>query len=103
MTHKQFLANIKQLAVMCGWMVYYTVDPRHSPAGFPDLILLRDKCMVVAELKVQHYISSRDTWRLDDLKPEQYEWMLAFREITEDVYLWTETDEDWAEIQEVLR
>lgn len=100
MTHKQFLASIKQLAVLRGWMVYYTFNARHSPAGFPDLILLRGKRMVVVELKVWHYIKARDKWRLDTLKPEQYEWLEAYREITDDVFLWT--PEDWDEIELVL-
>lgn len=99
-THKQFLATIKELAVLGSWMVYYTVDARHSPAGFPDLVLLQGSRMVVVELKVWHYIQARDTWRLDGLKPEQYEWLVAFSQITTEVYLWT--PEDFEEAKEVL-
>ena len=38
-------------AVALGWLVYHTHDSRHSPEGFPDLILVREPRLIIAELK----------------------------------------------------
>lgn len=92
-THKQFQQAVIETARHAGFeFVYHTFDSRHSPAGFPDLVMLKEKVMIVAELKIPP----------DQLKPEQYFWLLAFSMITEHVYLWNPCDEDWQEIQEVL-
>jgi len=37
-----------------GWRVYFTYRSRRSPAGFPDLVLVRPPRLVIAELKREH-------------------------------------------------
>ena len=40
-----FQARVLQLAKATGWSHYHTHDSRKSPAGFPDLVLWRDRVM----------------------------------------------------------
>lgn len=95
-TEREFQQQILDLAKMLKWMGYFTWSSRHSPAGFPDLILLKDRVMVVAELKAK---DARG--KIGQLTPEQYEWLEAFMEITPFVYLWY--PEDIEEIAKCLR
>ena len=77
-----------------GWeFIYHTWNSIHSPPGFPDLILLKEGRLVVAELKVGK----------NNLTAEQYFWLVEFSWNTDDVYVWWDTDEDWKEITEVLK
>jgi hypothetical protein len=46
----QFQRQVTDLATLLGWSWYHTHDSRRSPAGFPDLVLWRDR-VVFAELK----------------------------------------------------
>ena len=86
-----FQQAIIELAMLSGFEhIYHTWDSRNSPAGFPDLIMLKGKRMIVVEVKVKEPLSA-----------EQYFWLLAFRDITKEVFLWTL--DDWDEIEEVLR
>jgi hypothetical protein len=50
MTEAQFQAQVVQLAGLLGWSWYHTHDSRRSPAGFPDLVLWRER-VIFAELK----------------------------------------------------
>ena len=89
--HKQLRMNIEQLAKLSGFdHVYFTWDSRHSPAGFPDMILLKEGRMIVCELKAGR----------DNLSPEQYFWLMEFTKVTPEVYVWW--PEDWDEIVEVI-
>lgn len=88
---EHFQQQIIDLARYRGYdLIYHTHDSRHSPSGFPDLILLKEERMIVAELKVGK----------NKLSPEQYEWLVAFSKITRDVFVWY--PEDWDEIFEVV-
>lgn len=88
---QQFQQAIIDLARLSGFEhIYHTWDSRNSPAGFPDLIMLKGKRMIIAEIKVGAPLSA-----------EQYFWLLAFLKITDEVYLWT--PEDWEEIEQILR
>ena len=51
-SEKEFMAEVIAFAKRHGWLVYHTHDSRKSEKGFPDLILLKDLRLVVAELKV---------------------------------------------------
>lgn len=51
MTEKQFQAQVEQLARMQGWLVYHTYRSTRSPAGFPDLFMVRGQIAIAAELK----------------------------------------------------
>jgi hypothetical protein len=47
----QFQAQVVELAEWLGWRTYHTFDSRRSNPGFPDLTLVRDGRLVMAELK----------------------------------------------------
>jgi hypothetical protein len=50
-TEKQFQASVVAEAKLRGWRCWYVHDSRHSPAGWPDLTLIRGERLVFAELK----------------------------------------------------
>ena len=90
-TEKEFQAAVIALAKRCGWVHYHTHDSRRSVAGFPDLILLRER-LVVVELK--RSAKEKPT-------PAQEQWLASFRAAGVDARLWT--PELWSEIEETLR
>jgi len=71
MSEAQLLDAVRALATTLGWRIYHTHDSRRSPAGFPDLVLVRDTRLVVAELK-----STRGRYG-----PGQVEWLDAFNAV----------------------
>jgi len=50
-TEKQFEAQVKDLAKLFRWKYYHTWRSIHSPAGFPDCVMIRDGLIIFAELK----------------------------------------------------
>lgn len=46
------------------WSVYFTHDSRGSPPGFPDLVLVKEECLIFVELKTETGVVSCDqkTW-----------------------------------------
>lgn len=75
-----------------GWRAYHTHDSRHSAAGFPDLVLVRER-IVYAELKTTK----------GKLSPSQAAWMEALRAAGGEVYLWRPCCWNSGEIEAVLR
>lgn len=71
MTEAQLQEAIVQAAKPLGWLVYHTFDSRHSAAGFPDLVLVRGRRIIFAELK--------DAKRKADL--EQLEWLFRLERV----------------------
>src|SRR5690349_5459446 len=51
-SEKQFGQAVVDYARIRGWLVYRTWNSKHSPAGFPDLCLVRRERLIFAELKV---------------------------------------------------
>lgn len=49
-TEKQFQAQVIDVAKIYGWAVFHAFDSRRSSAGFPDLVLVRDR-VLFRELK----------------------------------------------------
>jgi len=91
-SEKAWQSQVVELAKRLGYeLVYFTWNSQHSPAGFPDLIILDGKVMIVAELKRED----------GQLSPEQYEWLEGFLEKTPEVYLWKPSDFD--EVVRVLQ
>jgi hypothetical protein len=86
---KDFQAAVMKLAKRLGWRCYHTRDSRKSTAGFPDLVLVRDKVMF-AELKAE------------DGKPtaDQSNWLEAIQLAGSFAYLWRPSD--WADIERLL-
>ena len=83
MTEKELDAAIRELAVLCGWRRYHTYRSIRSPAGFPDLVLVRPPRVIFAELKSDDGIVTalQSEW-LDDLR----------RCPGVEAYLWRPTD-----------
>ena len=86
-----FQATLVQLAKLSGWMVYHPYDSRRSEAGWPDLVLIKGKVIIFAELKVGKNKRS----------DAQVEWAQAILGV-EDVYyrLWYPEHQD--EIEKIL-
>lgn len=96
LTEKQFSQQVVDLARLLGWKVYRTFNSRFSPAGYPDLTMVRGSYIKFAELKLVGKIPSipQECW-LSAL----YQAGLASAYIG--AYLWT--PDDWGYIVEVLR
>ena len=92
-TEAQLERTVKDLAERMGWLYYHTHRSQHSPAGFPDCVMLRGDRQVVAELKVGE----------NQPTGEQVKWIRAFSDAGAEVFVWWETDEDWDEMCVVLR
>ena len=69
LTENEFQNAIITLAEDTGWLWYHTYDSRRSPAGFPDLVLVRDGYLILAELKTQR----------GEMTEEQEEWAHELR------------------------
>jgi hypothetical protein len=91
-TEKEFMGQVVALARLRGWLVYHTHDSRRSPAGFPDLVLVRprDGRLVFAELKTDRGC----------LRPAQVLWLEALRQTAAEVYVWRPAQ--WDEIERCL-
>lgn len=107
-TEKQFEAQVKDLAKLFGWKYYHTWRSIHSPAGFPDVVMVRPPRLIFAELKGER----------GKVSLEQQEWLDALtdvaascpvdelpadgeNEMSIDVYLWRPSDYD--KVVEILR
>jgi len=89
---KDFLQAVRDYARLMGWTDYHTWRSIHSPAGFPDLVLVRPPRLLFVELKVGR----------NRLTPAQEQWLNLLRRCAgAEVYLWTPSD--WTEIERVLR
>jgi len=51
---KHFMARVREVARMFGWVDWHQQDSMGTRAGLPDLILLRPPRLIFAELKSQH-------------------------------------------------
>lgn len=79
------------LARLRGWRVYHTHDSRRSPAGFPDLFMVRFKRLVAAELKSQR----------GKITVDQKLWLMSLSAAGIETYVWR--PEDRPEIAAVLK
>jgi hypothetical protein len=89
LSEKEWQSQVISLARLLGWSWFHTHDSRRSPAGFPDLVLWRER-VVFAELKT-------DTGRLT---PEQRDTIATMAEAGVAVHLWRPRDFD--EVKAVL-
>ena len=87
---KAFQAEVVKLAKSLGWKKYHTYDSRKSDAGFPDLVLVRER-VIYAECKTDDGELTADqlNWR---------DWLLAAKQ---EWHCWR--PRDWAEIERILR
>jgi hypothetical protein len=83
---------VRDLAKVFGWRRYHTWLAKHSPAGFPDEVLVRPPRLVFAELKSE----------TGKLTPDQEEWLEELRQVPGvEVFVWRPSDMD--EIERLLR
>ena len=87
-----FRDRVVALAKRSGWMTYFTQRSDRSPAGFPDLVLLRGEAAIVAELKLPG----------GKLSVAQYRWLEAWKEVTGNVWVFVWTPDDIDEIERML-
>lgn len=88
-SEKEFQAAVVNLARRNGWRCFHCHDSRKSEAGFPDLVLVRDR-VVWAELKAE----------AGRLSAAQLAWVEALRAAGTEVHVWRPTD--WPEIERIL-
>lgn len=93
------------LALALGWRGYHTHRSQHSPAGFPDLALVKDGRLVFAELKTERgkTTDDQDAWledlgmvaasavNVDSLTDDSHADRVIADPVVE-VYLWRPTD-----------
>lgn len=83
-----FQAAVVELALLLSWQVFHPFDSRRSAAGWPDLSMVRDGRLILAELK-----SARGR-----VTPEQREWLAALEQVAAasggavSVHLWRPAD-----------
>jgi len=91
-SEKTFANHVVQLARGLGWQEFRTWNSKHSPAGWPDLVLLRPPRMVIAELKTEK----------GKLTPIQKQVLEMLQQIPgHQVYLWR--PRDWDNIVKILQ
>jgi hypothetical protein len=88
---KKFQAKVVKFAIEHGWMSYHTWKSANSAPGFPDLVLVRGRCLIFAELKVEPNKPTKD----------QREWLTALDLAGAETYLWY--PRMWDAIETVLR
>lgn len=82
-TEKDFQQSVIELAQWHKWLVYHTYRSDRSPAGYPDLTLVRPPRLVFAELKTA-------TGRIT---PAQRHWLQLLGAVPGvEVYLWRPAD-----------
>jgi hypothetical protein len=90
MSEAQWQTTVTELATLLNWAWYHTRDSRRSPAGFPDLVLVRDR-VIYAELKAT---SGRLTqW--------QKQWAERLRNAGAEVYCWHPSN--YPEVERTLK
>lgn len=82
MTERELRQSLVHAAREFGWKVYFSWTSIHSPAGFPDLCMVRGTRLIFAELKT-------DKGKVSE--PQQ-EWIDALRGTPAECYLWRPTD-----------
>ena len=85
LSEKAFESQVKDLAKIHGWRYYHTWRSIHSPAGFPDVVMVKPPRVIFAELKSEH----------GKLSQEQEEWLFDIANCkvdTVEAYLWRPSD-----------
>ena len=100
MTERELQKAVIQLAETTGWMVYHVQNVKghlraKTSVGFPDLIMIRDGQLVVAELKSEK----------GKLSQEQIHWLTSFNWLDKNCRVFVWRPEQWlnGDIEEVLK
>ena len=92
MAEKHFRQAIIQLAKLLGWECFFAWNSLHSPAGWPDLFLVRNDVIVAWELKVGK----------NKVTEAQQHWLDVLN-ATGKIEARVVRDSEWDFIEEVLR
>ena len=88
-----WLDVVEEYARLRGWLVYHTRDSRRSEPGFPDLVLIRRRRIIFAELKT-------DRGRLTGSQKQWLGNLLGLGDPVE-VYLWR--PREWPDVERHLK
>ncbi len=83
MTEAELQETVREIAKTTGWLYYHTYRSKRSPAGFPDVVLVRPPRVIFAELKSEKGVLTddqhhwMDTLRLARPRVEAYVWRPA--------------------------
>ena len=79
MTERQLQECVRQLCRLLGCLYWHAHDSRHSPAGFPDCVIVtKDRRIIFSELKSA----------TGKLTPPQVQWLLWLREGGAETHVW---------------
>jgi hypothetical protein len=91
-SEKQFAQQVVHLARIRGWRIYHPWNSMHSPAGFPDLCMVRLARVVFVELKSDKGKAT----------PDQLAWLTDLDATGKvEAYLWRPVD--WMAVEEILK
>ena len=92
-TERDLREQVRDLAALFGWKMYFSWTSLHSPKGFPDLVLACEARgrVIYAELKTEK----------GKVSDTQREWLDELTACGQEVYLWRPAD--FEEIARVLR
>lgn len=92
LSERDWQDRVVDLAKLRGWRHFHAYSNRRSPAGWPDLALVRAGRLVLAELKTER----------GRIRPEQRQWLDALGQVPGvEVHLWRPSA--WPQVQAVLR
>jgi len=92
-TEAQFQSAVRQLAVTLGWQVFSQRYALGADKGWPDIFAVRRQRAVALELK-----GPKGTYTA-----EQDAWLMALNKAGVESYLFTDREESWRRIEELLR
>ena len=96
-TEAKFQRQVEATAEALGWYAWHVRNAKQSKAGFPDLMLVRER-VVWMELKVYY-----ESGRANKVMPEQERFHDMLRAAGQEVYVVYDDDDGWATIKEVLK
>lgn len=90
-SERSFQEQVLKLAKVLHWRTYHTWSSLHSPAGFPDAVIVRRPRVAFIEFKAEGRHPT----------PDQQAWLEDLRACGQEAYLWRPSD--WDEIERTLR
>ena len=103
-TENGFQQAVIDYARLMDWSLYHTYDSRRSDDGFPDLVMVRNSDLIIAEVKSETgrlKLKGRTT-KSGRKMLSQLEWLEAFAQCPcVEVYLWR--PRDWPFIEKRLK